>query len=311
MLLDPHEHNLALYLAAAGERARAGDPAVPDGGFGDTLRTRLLAHAAEPLPRPPRKPRQPRVAWTLPTLLRLPRLLPVAIVAVLLLGGVAAAHELYLALGSLPSPSARSPLTAVSVAAAPSDSGAASAFGSLEPASGEPSSQPTPGGLTPGLGATPKPTPRSSSGPTSTPRPSATPRPSGQPTPIPTPPPTGQPTPIPTPVPTPVPTPTPTPALSLPDAPFLVSAVGGLSSGEVLLDWLPPLDDGGDGITGYRVCQSDQQGGPYTCSGTGSILTVTTVPGLIPGNQYWFRIQAVNSVGAGPMSNEDWAFAGT
>ena len=105
-----------------------------------------------------------------------------------------------------------------------------------------------------------------------------------------------------------MPTPAPTPAPTVPDAPLSLAAAPG-ATGEIVLTWLAPLDNGGDAITGYNVCQADQQGGPYICSSTGSTLTVFTVSGLTSGNQYWFRVEAVNSVGTGPMSNEDTAVA--
>ena len=298
MLLDPHEHNIALYLAEAGERARAATPTAPDGTYAGVLRNRLVSEV-------PLSAGGPRAPWWRPSfhmprvgvpLARLPRPLPIAVAAVLLFAGVVAAAELYVAIGGPPGASPGSSFAAV---LPPGSADGSSLAPSLEPSFGA-SGEPSPGASFESAGP--------SAGQTGVPTPKPTPRPSGLPSLPPTPNPTGQPTPVPTAVPTPVPTPTPPPTPTVPDAPLALAASGGLP-GEISLVWLAPLDNGGDAITGYNVCQTAQQGGLYSCVATGSTFTFFTATGLTSGNQYWFRIEAVNSVGTGPMSNEDSAFA--
>jgi hypothetical protein len=303
MPLDPHDYNIALHLAEAGARARSAGSAVPDSAFAAGLRDRLLS----PPPdltlglKPRSRERRIRAAWSLPSVFRVPRLLPIAVAAVLLFAGAVAARELYVAISEH-----RGPTPGASVLAVlPPQSASELAFAttSSEP-TGEPSLAPAPGNT---FEPTDNPTPGPRPGPTN----GATPKPTPKPTPVATSLATPMPTPVPTPLATPVPTPvpTPTPAPTVPDAPTGLSAQPGSSSGEIFLNWSAPSSDGGDAITDYDVCQADQQGGPYTCSPTGSTATATTISGLAPGSQYWYRIEAVNGVGAGPRSNEDTAAA--
>ncbi len=71
----------------------------------------------------------------------------------------------------------------------------------------------------------------------------------------------------------------------------LLAAAG---SGEVVLSWQPPGDDGGHPITGYQV---RQDGGAWAA--TGSAVPGYTVTGLTNGTQYAFRVRARNTLGAG------------
>lgn len=152
---------LERLLKAAGDRARSASDwtsdARPDRAFAADLRDRLLTQL-------PHGAHNPRVGWSLPQLFRMPRLLPLAIAATLLLAGVVAARELYVAIGDHPTPT---PAPSVSP---------------------EPTPEPTPS-------ATPRATPLARS--------VLTPVPTAVPTPVPTPVPTAVPTPKPTPVPPP------------------------------------------------------------------------------------------------------------
>jgi hypothetical protein len=148
-------------LAAAGDRARSASSVQPDREFAAGLRDRLLAQLPDSAP-------EPRIGWSLGHFLRLPRLVPLAAGAVLLVAGVVAGRELYVALGDDPTPT---PLPSIEETLAPS-------LAPLQTAEPMPS-------------ATAEPTPE----------------PTAVPTPVPTPVPTAKPTPKPTPMPTPVPTP--------------------------------------------------------------------------------------------------------
>ena len=73
----------------------------------------------------------------------------------------------------------------------------------------------------------------------------------------------------------------------------LVAAPG--AHGQVILTWLPPLDDGGAPIGGYRV-QGSLNGATWTTIAE-SIGTVTsfTVSGLANGTRYYFRVSHATS----------------
>lgn len=105
MLLDPLENDIAERLAAAGDRARSSNRVVPDREFSADLRDRLMTAAGdrEALPDRARDRESPAwVAWSLPSFFRMPRLLPVAVASLLLIAGVVAARELYVAIGNRP-----------------------------------------------------------------------------------------------------------------------------------------------------------------------------------------------------------------
>jgi len=110
MLLDPLEHEIAERLRAAGDRARSSHFATPDRGFSEDLRDRLMTAAGDRASdrandrandRADDRARV-RVAWSLPSFFRVPRLVPVLAATLLLLVGVAAARELYVAIGNRP-----------------------------------------------------------------------------------------------------------------------------------------------------------------------------------------------------------------
>ncbi len=68
----------------------------------------------------------------------------------------------------------------------------------------------------------------------------------------------------------------------------------------VQLTWSPPDDDGGDAISDYLVEQSTSSGGPWDVV-TDLIGTTPSAPvtDLTNGTEYWFRVSAINDVGAG------------
>ena len=85
-----------------------------------------------------------------------------------------------------------------------------------------------------------------------------------------------------------------------PDAPT------GLTSSEVgstslKLSWSAPGDDGGSGITNYRVRRANNSVGGYVDTNTGTARSLT-VTGLTRGNIYTFSVDAQNSAGFSPPS---------
>ncbi|MEP6469836.1 MAG: fibronectin type III domain-containing protein [Chloroflexota bacterium] len=93
----------------------------------------------------------------------------------------------------------------------------------------------------------------------------------------------------------------PPPGVDPPGAPGLTGATGGDS--QVTLTWTAPLDDGGAAITNYQVLRGTSSGGEVVVATVGDVLTYTD-PGLSNGQAYYYVVAAVNSAGAGPVSNE-------
>ena len=156
MLPDPLEQEIAERLAAAGDRARSSRFAAPDRAFSAELRERLMAAAGDRASDRAGDRERVRVAWSLPSLFRVPRLVPVAAATLLLLAGVVAARELYVTIGNRPE---ASPTPQASFAlVAPVESA------SMLPASGDPSAVAS--AAEPTAKPTPKPTPRPTAAPT-------------------------------------------------------------------------------------------------------------------------------------------------
>jgi len=132
-------------LAAAGDRARSRSDrdALPDRAFAADLRDRLLAEL-------PDRAHTPRVGWSLPNLFRMPRLVPLALAATLVLAGVVGARELYVAMGDHATPT---PVPSVEATAEPTPEMTAEATPS---ATAEPTVEPT---AEPTAVPTPRPTP--------------------------------------------------------------------------------------------------------------------------------------------------------
>src|SRR4029079_16726315 len=85
---------------------------------------------------------------------------------------------------------------------------------------------------------------------------------------------------------------------SVPGAPTIGTASA--LSGAAIVRWTAPASNGGLAITGYRV----QVLTGTTVVNTVSVgnVTSTTIPNLTNGGGYNFRVQAVNVLGAGPLS---------
>lgn len=81
----------------------------------------------------------------------------------------------------------------------------------------------------------------------------------------------------------------------VPGAPTSLAAVAGDT--EVDLTWAAPADDGGSPVTGYLVEYRPVSDGAW--SELSATSTTATVPGLVNGTEYEFRVSAVNAVGSG------------
>lgn len=90
--------------------------------------------------------------------------------------------------------------------------------------------------------------------------------------------------------------------LDAPAAPGLPEIVD-WSENMVKLKWEPPIRDGGAPITGYIIEMKDKFGTNFVKAAEvqGPVCT-GTVPRLEEGNQYQFRVRAVNKAGPGEPS---------
>ncbi len=87
---------------------------------------------------------------------------------------------------------------------------------------------------------------------------------------------------------------------AVPSAPRNVTAVGG--DGEVALAWEPPLVDGGNPITAYRIYRGQVSGTlAFLANATGLTYRDAAVQN---GQTYFYRVSAANVVGEGPRSGE-------
>ena len=75
-------------------------------------------------------------------------------------------------------------------------------------------------------------------------------------------------------------------------------------AGQVSLTWLSPSDDGGSPITDYLVEYSDDAGDTWNTFADGTSTTTSTiVTNLVNGQEYHFRVSAVNAVATSLPSN--------
>ena len=81
------------------------------------------------------------------------------------------------------------------------------------------------------------------------------------------------------------------------------SVASSTSDSQVTLTWSPPSDDGGSAITDYLVEYATADSGTWLAYDDGtSTTTSATITGLSNGQEYNFRISAVNSEGIGDAS---------
>lgn len=99
-----------------------------------------------------------------------------------------------------------------------------------------------------------------------------------------------------------------------PGAPTSVSASGG-GVGQLNVTWNAPASNGYTAITSYQI-QTRKVGTPdfpgnWSTTNTGSTATSGTVSGLTPGDEYYVRVAAINTAGAGTNGTAgSTAFAG-
>ncbi|GLH11531.1 Titin, partial [Gryllus bimaculatus] len=86
-----------------------------------------------------------------------------------------------------------------------------------------------------------------------------------------------------------------------PSAPGLPEIID-WSENMVKLKWEPPIRDGGAPITGFIVEMMDKYGGTFVKAVEVGPTCQATVPKLEEGNQYQFRVRAVNKAGPGEPS---------
>ena len=93
-----------------------------------------------------------------------------------------------------------------------------------------------------------------------------------------------------------------TDVLEAPGAPTGLMAAA-MGETQIVLSWTAPTDDGGADISGYRIEWSDDDDGPWTVlvEDTGSTSTSYTDT-VTAGTIRWYRVFAINSVGAGAVS---------
>nr|MDO8110061.1 fibronectin type III domain-containing protein [Candidatus Sigynarchaeota archaeon] len=89
-----------------------------------------------------------------------------------------------------------------------------------------------------------------------------------------------------------------------PSAPQSLSTTAGNS--QVVLNWTTPASNGGSVITGYNVYRGLTSGSETLLIGLGVVLTYTNT-GLTNGQQYYYKVAAVNVNGAGVNSTEESA----
>ena len=87
----------------------------------------------------------------------------------------------------------------------------------------------------------------------------------------------------------------------------LVAAAG---NGNIVLSWSVPASDGGSTITGYKIWWGTTSGALSLLTTTGKVLTYTKT-GLTNGQNYYFKVSAVNAAGEGALSSEVYATPAT
>jgi hypothetical protein len=100
------------------------------------------------------------------------------------------------------------------------------------------------------------------------------------------------------------------PVATTPESPTMGALEPG--DGQVTVNWTAQ-SDGGSPITGYEVevrnvAGNLVAGAPLQATATANRLTVR---GLTNGNQYWFSVRALNTIGSSPLSAESVAAPGT
>src|SRR5437879_12063930 len=74
---------------------------------------------------------------------------------------------------------------------------------------------------------------------------------------------------------------------------------------QINLSWLPPANNGGSPIIGYKIERSIDNGITWEAiaPNTGNITPAYSDTGLLPNTNYTYRVSAINAVGASTPSN--------
>ncbi len=92
-----------------------------------------------------------------------------------------------------------------------------------------------------------------------------------------------------------------TPSAALPSAPGRPAGEPG--DAQVRIIWAAPVSEGDRPVTGYAI-EATTDGLVWTTviANTGSVQRVATIPGLVNGTNYAFRVSAISAAGQGPAS---------
>ena len=77
-----------------------------------------------------------------------------------------------------------------------------------------------------------------------------------------------------------------------------------ISSSQINLSWISPVNNGNGTILGYKIERSSDNGSTWNVivSNSGSISTTYSDTGLAPNTQYTYRVSAINSAGTSQVS---------
>jgi fibronectin type 3 domain-containing protein len=92
--------------------------------------------------------------------------------------------------------------------------------------------------------------------------------------------------------------------ISEPDPP--VGLIATPSNAQVTLIWGAPPDFGGSPITNYKIYRGSTSEGEKLLTTLTNVLTYTD-SGLTNGEEYWYKVSAVNAIGEGALSNAVYA----
>lgn len=92
----------------------------------------------------------------------------------------------------------------------------------------------------------------------------------------------------------------------VPDAPTGTTVLPEVGNTSMNIAWTAPGNDGGSSIKGYKIERNINSAGWTTwVADTGSTATSASNTGLSDGNDYAYRVSAINYVGIGSVSNTD------
>ncbi|MGB9895408.1 MAG: DUF2341 domain-containing protein [Thermoproteota archaeon] len=86
-----------------------------------------------------------------------------------------------------------------------------------------------------------------------------------------------------------------------PGAPQNLKAI--LSNGKIVLQWSPPVDNGGLPITGYKIYRSTTPGGEAYLTTVGNVTSYED-SNIVNGITYYYKVSAINEMGEGSASSE-------